>query len=84
MKVVFSYFGYVDYFRETKIRFSAAILKRNFFFSFWFLFYLLLYGYLRCIQAWCKFRTKIPAEMYFENGWFQVDPPCAQTGVKIA
>ena len=37
-----------DYFRETKIRFLAATLKRN----ISLMFFLLIYGCLRCIQIW--------------------------------
>ena len=49
-----------DYFRKMKIRFLAAILKRN---IFW-MFFLLIYGCVRCIHIWCKFRTKIPTGKY--------------------
>ena len=43
-------------FWRNEIRFWAAILKRN---IFW-MFFLLIYGYFRCIHDMCKFRTEIP------------------------
>ena len=51
-------------FCETSIRFLAAILKRN---MFW-LFFFLIYNYLRCIHIWCKFRTAIPTGKYSKEG----------------
>ena len=66
-----------DYFRETKIRFLAAILKRNVF----LMFFLLIYGCFRRTQIWCKFRTEIPTGKYLK--WLGPSgPPYAQTGVK--
>ena len=54
-----------DYFRETKIRFLAAIVKRNIFVEV----FLLIYGCFRCIQIWCKFCTEIPTGKYLKmNG----------------
>ena len=66
-KVIFKFWSR-DYFRETKILFWAAILKRNIF----LMFFLLIYGCFRCIQIWCKFRTEIPTETYLkmvESKW---------------
>ena len=68
-----------DFFRKTKIRFMAAILKRNLFWSF----FLLIYGCFGCIYIWCKFRTEIPTEKYLKwMGPSGFPPPCAQKGVK--
>ena len=60
-----------DYFRETKIRFLAAILKRNIFLPF----FLLVYSCIRCIQIWCKFRTVIPTEKYLKMVGSKWTPP---------
>ena len=78
-KVIFK-FGSRDYFRETKIRFWAAILKRNIF----LMFFLLIYGCFRCIQIWCKFRTEIPTGTYLkmvESKWMWT-PLCTKGSEK--
>ena len=64
-----------DYFCETKIRFLAAILKRNIFeCSFcWFMVVLGVYRY-----AQVSYRNSCGKVL--KNEWFQVDPP--QMGVK--
>ena len=73
----FSNFGHMTFCMKRKFVFLAAILKRKNF----LMFVLLIYGCLRDIQIklWRKFHTEIPTEKY---DWVQVDPPCAQTGVK--
>ena len=73
----FSNFGHVTFFRETKIRFLAAILKRNILWMFFFL----IYGCFRCIQVWCKFCNEIPTGKYLKR-MGPSGPLCAQTEVK--
>ena len=59
MRQVYFKFWSRDCFRE-KIRFLAAIIKRN---IFW-LFCMLIYGLNGYKHTWCKFRTKIPTGKY--------------------
>ena len=64
------FFRSLDYFRET-IRFWPPFWNGTF-----LMFFLLIYGCLRCIQIWCKFRTEIPTGKYLK--WLcPSGPTCA-------
>ena len=71
LDLVFFFFKFWsrDYFRETKICFLAAILKRNkFLFLIWFYlvtFFLLEYGYIYCMYIWCRNHIRIPVGKWF-------------------
>ena len=73
---VFFKFWSCDYFRVTKIRFLAAILKPNIFFNVLFADLWLI----RCIQIWCKFRTKIPTGKYLKMVGSKWMPPLSTNG----
>ena len=65
-------------FRETKIRFLAAMSKLNIFWSC----FLLIYDCFGCIHILCKFYTEILMEKYSKMNGSKWPPPRAQTGVK--
>ena len=74
-KSVFSNFGHVTIFAKQKFVFLDAILKQI---IFW-MFFLLIYGFFRCIQIWCKFHTKIPTGKYLKMVRYKWTPlPCTQ------
>ena len=43
---------------------------------------LLIYGYFRCSNIWCKFRTEISTGEYSKMDGSKWNPLCVQTGVK--
>ena len=82
-KVVFKFWSR-DCFCGIKICFSWLSFLNNkhflyVFLNFFIYFFFLIYGCLRCIQIWVKFRTEIPVGKYLKlvgSKWTPgVDPP---------
>ena len=65
-------------FCETKIRFLAALLKQNIFWSF----FLLIYGCFGCIHILCTFCTEISTEKYSKLNGSKWTPLCTNGSEK--